>query len=149
MANYYGQTINDQPCTDWRAIQAECARHPQFVVEVRRYDEQREISLLQMAYLHAVVFPLLAREWNTSEEDAEFECKKRWGEQWLIKRELGYRFVLSKTVLTTKQCTKWIENIQAGALRENILVPCPDRDWRETARQMAELRGEVVRPEKV
>ena len=139
--DFYGITIDGEPVTHWPEIHQACRKLGQFIVSVREYDEQREISLLQMAYLHAVVFPLLAKEWNTSEEDAEFECKKRWGEQWLIKRALGYRFVLSKTVLTAKQCNQWIENIQAGALRENILVPCPDKDWKETARQMKELRA--------
>jgi len=138
--DFHGTTFDNSPACDWQAIQRECVKYAEFVVTVREYDEQKEISNLQMAYLHAVVVPLLAKEWNTSEEDAEFECKKRWGEQWLIKRALGYRFVLSKTVLTTKQCTKWIENIQAGALRENILIPPPDKDWRETAKKVAELR---------
>jgi hypothetical protein len=136
--DFYGQTIDGEPVTQWPEIHQSCRKLRQFVVSVREYSEDKEVTLQQFKFLHAVVFPTLAREWNTSEEDAEFECKKRWGEQWLIKKALGYRFVLSKTVLTTKQCNKWIENIQAGALRENILIPCPDKDWRETARKMAE-----------
>jgi hypothetical protein len=138
---FIGETIDDTPCTDWQGIHKDCARHKRFTVDIREFNEEREVTDQQFAYLHAVVFPLLAKEWNTSEEDAEFECKKRWGEQWLIKRALGYRFVLSKTVLTSKQCNKWIENIWAGAHREGIIIPPPDKDWRETARRMAELRG--------
>ena len=138
---FIGQTIEQNACADWKGIQNECSRHRVFIVDVREYNEEREITLRQMAYLHGCVFPLLAKEWNTSEEDAEFECKKRWGEQWLIKKALGYRFVLSKTVLTSKQCNKWIENIQAGAMRENVIVPPPDKDWMESIRKMKELRG--------
>jgi hypothetical protein len=139
--DYFGQTIESQPCADWKAIQAECAKHPQFVVRVESYSEEREITRQQYAYLHSLVFPTLAKVWDTSLEDAEFECKKRWGEQWLIKKSLGYRFVLSKTTLTVKQCNKWLENIWQGAHREGIIISPPDKDWRETARKMAELRG--------
>lgn len=138
--NVYGLTIDNKPSADWRAIQAECAKHKQFVVEIRPYNEDREASLQQYAYLHSVIFPTLAKAWDTSLEDAEFECKKRWGEQWLIKRALGYRFVLSKTILTVKQCNQWIENIWQGAHREGIIIAPPDRDWRETARKIAEAR---------
>ena len=138
--DYHGETIDTQPCTDWKAIQTECAKHQRFVVRVEKYDEEREISRQQMAYLHAVVFPTLAKAWDTSYEDAEFECKKKWGEQWLIKKVMGYRFVLTKTTLTVKQCNAWIENIWQGAHREGILIAPPDKDWREAARKMKELR---------
>lgn len=141
MTDFFGQTIDQTPCADWKAIHGACARHHEFIVEVRPYNEEREVTNQQFAYLHAVVFPALAKAWDTSEEDAEFECKKRWGEQWLVKKSLGYRFVLSKTVLTSKQCNKWLDNIWQGAHREGIIIPPPDKDWRETARKMRELRS--------
>ncbi|MDD4890919.1 MAG: hypothetical protein PHU85_13440 [Phycisphaerae bacterium] len=145
--DYYGETIEGQPCTDWKGIQAECAKHPQFVIRVEKYDEDREITNQMFAYLHAVVFPTLAQHWDCSEAEAELRCKRQWGAHWMIRRELGYVFILSKTVLTTKQGCKWIENIWEGAHNDGCIISPPDKDWRETARKMAELRGKDARPE--
>jgi hypothetical protein len=139
--NFYSETIDKQACADWRGIQAEAARYRHAVIEVREYDEEREVTLQQFAYLHAVVWPTLAKHWYCSKAEAELRCKRQWGAQWMVKRELGYIFILSKTILTSKQCNDWIENIWEGAHNDGCLISPPDKDWRETARQMAELRG--------
>ena len=128
---FYGQTDNEEPITNWPKIHKQCAKYDRFVVEVKRYSEENEVSDQQFAYLHAVVFPMLAKEWDCSLHQAELDCKRRWGEQWMIRKELGYRFVLSKTVLKAKQCNQWIDNIWEGAHNEGIIIPLPDKDWRE------------------
>ena len=77
---WIGETIDEQPATDWPAIHKACMKHKRFVVEVRKYDEEREISRQQMAYLHGVVFPTIAREMHVSLWEAELLCKTQAGE---------------------------------------------------------------------
>ena len=134
MSDYYGQTIEGQPCTDWKGIHAECAKHPQFVIRVEKYDEDREISLQQMKYLHAVVFPTLAREMHCSLWEAEFTCKRWCGEPWELIKKVGPQMYVecSKTKLTTKQCNAWIESIWDWAQSRKIHIPAPDKDWRKS-----------------
>ena len=130
---FHGQKTPEGPATDWPAIHTEADKHDRFVIDVRAWSEEKEVSDNQFAYLHKVVFRMLADAWNCSKAQAELDCKRRWGEQWMIKNELGYRFVLSKTVLTTKQCNDWIDNIWEGAHNEGIIIPMPDKDWGKKA----------------
>ena len=128
---FHGQTIEGEPAANWPLIQKESAKYPKFTVEVHKYDEQREISNQQMAYLHTVVFETIAKHMHSSLWEAEFLCKTQCGEQWFVKKMGDLRFVLSKTTLTVKQCNKWIENIQDWGQRNNIFIPAPDKDWRK------------------
>ncbi len=139
---FFGQTIDGEAATNWPKIQAKCAEYPRFVIKVERYSEQKEISDRQMAYLHAVVFPTLAREMTCSLWEAEFTCKRQCGEQWLLKKMGDLRFVLSKTVLTTKQCNQWIENIWDWADKSGVHIPQPDKDWRKNELQQNNLNGQ-------
>lgn len=45
---FKGHTVQDQPAANWKQIYRECAKHPEFIVEVRKYDPEKEISLQQM-----------------------------------------------------------------------------------------------------
>lgn len=54
--NFCSRTIDKQACADWPGIQAEAARYREAVIEVREYDEEREVTNQQFAYLHAVVW---------------------------------------------------------------------------------------------
>lgn len=140
---WYGSRTSDGPATDWPAIQAEAGRHERFIVEVREYDEQREISLRQMAYLHAVVFPLIAETMGSSLWEAEYWCKRMCGEQWQLIKKVGTGMWVecSKTKLTTKQCGDWIENIWAKAEKVwDLHIPPPDQDWKAAARRTTETR---------
>ena len=127
--DFFGETVDGQPATDWPAIHKACMKHQRFVVEVRRYDEEREINRQQMAYLHGVVFPTIAREMHVSLWEAEFLAKTGPGEQWLVKRMGDLRFVLSKTGMSVKDCTEWIQNIWDWSDRNGFFIPPPDKTW--------------------
>ena len=128
---FYGKTIEGQPAADYPGIQRECGKHERFVIEVTKYDESKEISNQQMKYLHAVVFPTIARETHCSLWQAEFDCKRWAGNQWFMKKMGDQYFVLSKTSLTVKQTNEWIKNIIDWAQTGNVHVPEPDKDWRQ------------------
>lgn len=51
---FKGKTVGNQPCAHWKHIYAECKKHEQFIVEIRKYDEDTEISDQQRKYFHAV-----------------------------------------------------------------------------------------------
>ncbi|HOI38788.1 MAG TPA: hypothetical protein PLF11_15580 [Bacillota bacterium] len=126
---WIGETIDGQPVTDWPAINKACAKHKRFVVDVHKYDEEREITNQQMAYLHTVVYPTVAKSMHCSLWEAEFQCKTGPGKQWLVKRIGDLRFVLSKTGMSVKDCTQWIENIFDWGDRNGIFIPPPDKEW--------------------
>jgi len=139
---FHGETTDIGPVLSgyrWDAIQGECVKHKRFIVEVRKYDEQKEISRKQMAYLHAVVFPILAEKMDCSLWFAEFWCKKECGQQWelILTVGKGMQVECSKTKLTTKQCNQWIENIHDKAEIVGIHIPPPDKDWRSNELQQS------------
>ncbi len=121
----------NESMTDWPAIHKECERLGQAVIEVTKYSEDREISIQQMKYLHAVVFPTIAREMPCSLWTAELDCKRYAGREWLIKKIEDQHFVLSKTSLTVKQTNDWIDNIRDWAEQGSIFIPLPNRNWRQ------------------
>lgn len=120
-----------KPLCAWTAITDEAAKYDKFIVTVEKWDEDREISRQQMKYLHAVVFPTFAKEMFCSLLWAEITLKRSCGEQWLIKRYDKTEIILSKTILTVKQCNQWIENIWDWTSSKNIHIPQPDKDWRK------------------
>lgn len=124
-----GKTINGQPVCQWPELHKECARHERFVIEVRKYDEQAEISRQQMAYLHAAVFPALAEYTGVSELMAETILKIKCGEQWFIRVLDGKKLIGSKTDLTVKQTSKWMENIWEYLDKVGCKVMPPDPEW--------------------
>ena len=130
---FHGQTIDGDPALSgslWSAITKGASKYPRFVIEVREHDPEREISIQQMKYLHAVVFPTLAKEMHTSKWEAEFLCKTQCGEQWLVKKVGDLRFILSKTTLSVKDCNEWIENIWDYTQKNGITIPQPNKEWR-------------------
>jgi hypothetical protein len=127
---FTGKTMDKRPCSQWTPIYNECAKYERFVVEVTELDSDKDISNQQMKYLHAVVFPLLAKETHCSLWQAEFDCKRHAGNQWFIKKIGDQHFVLSKTSLSVKQTNEWIKNIIDWAATGNIHVPEPDKEWR-------------------
>ncbi len=139
MPEFFGQTIDNEPATQWHMVHAACRKYPHWVLTVEKYDENKRISRLQMAYLHSVVFPTLAREMSCSLWEAEFTCKRQCGEQWLFVKIGDLHFVKSKTVLSTKQCNKWIENIWDYADKNDIHIPPPDKDWRKETKKQDNL----------
>lgn len=81
---FRGKTENNQPLADWKAIYADCRKHEQFIVEIRKYDPAKEISNQQIKYWHAV--PIM--------EFANYTGYSAWkAEQWL-KRECGEQYFM-------------------------------------------------------
>ncbi len=122
--------IGEKVAGDWSGLKRAIDLFPDCIVEVRKYDKQREISKQQMAYLHAVVFPALAEYMGVSELMAELILKKKCGEQWFVKTLNREKFIISKTELSTKQTTVWMENIWDFMEAIGCPVPPPDKDWK-------------------
>lgn len=149
---FYGETTTEGPAADWPAIQAAAAQYERFIVRVEKYDEQKEISLKQYAYLHAVVFPILAEAIGCSLWEAEYQCKRWCGQQWELIKNVGKGMWVecSKTKLTTKQCTLWIENIMDWAAKRDIVIPPPDPQWRtNSVAPQADVDRDAPEPETV
>ncbi len=121
---------------NWEGLQKAIQAQPDVIVEVRKYDQQKEISLAQMAYLHSVVFPALAEYMGTSQLAAELYLKAECGEQFFVKMIEGEKHLLSKTYLNTKQTTIWLENIWDFMDSIGCPVPPPDKDWRVNNEQL-------------
>ena len=127
---YKGNTNNDQPLADWKAIYKQCRKYERFIIEVREYDPEKEISLQQMKYIHAVLVPALADYVGCSKLMAEQILKKKCGEEWFVKEIDGEICILSKTSLTVKQTTDWLQNCWDWMESIGCPVPPPDPNWR-------------------
>ncbi len=131
MTAFRGKTHDNSPATDWDAVYAECGKHTEFVIEVRRHDPDKEISLQQMKYIHAVVIPALSEYVGCSQLMAELLLKKKCGEQWFVKFVDKTETIISKTNLSVNQTTKWLENIWDWMESINCPVSPPDKNWVE------------------
>ncbi|KKK86383.1 hypothetical protein LCGC14_2763780 [marine sediment metagenome] len=129
--DYRGKTIDGEASCHWPAIHEEAAKYESFVISVEKWDEEKELSKQQMKYLHAVVFPIFAKEMHCSLLWAEITLKRACGEQWLIKRFENTEIILSKTILSVKQCNQWIKNIQDWCDSHKIHIPESDKDWKK------------------
>jgi hypothetical protein len=116
---------------NWDGLKNAAKQYDEFIITLDKWDEEKEISRQQMAYLHAVVFPVFAKEMHCSLLMAELTLKRCCGEQWLVKRIDKAEIILSKTILSVKQCNKWLENIWDWCAEKNIHIPEPDKDWRK------------------
>jgi len=129
---FRGKTIDGQPAARWDKIQDACVKYGHFVIEVRKLDENREISLQQKAWLHCNKGPiaLLAKHKGCSKLDAENTLKKECAGHLFIKEISGELHILSKSTLTVKQTTEWMENI--FDYMESIECPVlpPDPNWK-------------------
>jgi hypothetical protein len=54
--------VNNQPVTIWKSIYDACARYPEFVIEVREYSQEKEISEQQRKWWKGVLLPALAKD---------------------------------------------------------------------------------------
>ena len=139
MTTYRGKTIEGEPSADWKTIYAQCSKCDRFVIDVREYDTNKEISIQQMKYFHAVIVPLLAEYVGCSQLMAELILKKKCGEQWFIKIIDKTETIISKTHLTINQMTKWLENIFDWMESIGCPVPPPDNKWRENQDTVSEF----------
>jgi len=81
---FQGQGIDGKAAANWPAIQKACGKWDRFIVEVRRFDEQREISLKQMAYWHAVVVLEYSQKTGESLLRSEWILKRSAGRLWFM-----------------------------------------------------------------
>ena len=125
-----GQTSDNRPLGDWPNIIKEANKYLKAGIWVEDMGDDSQISLAQMAYIYSVVIPVLKKE-GYSQLDAENLLKVQCGEQWLVKVIEGQRYILSKTVLTVKQGTEWIENIMSFMDSIGWPVPPPNKYWYE------------------
>jgi hypothetical protein len=136
MPRFTGKTIDNKPQAQWPSIYAACRKHERFTVEIRKYDEQAEISRNQMAYLHAVIIPLFSNYTGDSQQYWENKLKLECGSKW-FKPEIitvcGREFVVipSKKTLSVKDFSEWYQNIRDYGDTVGCIVPPPDPNWRE------------------
>jgi len=76
MTEFRGQTIDGKAAAHWPAIQQACGKYEQFIVEVRRFDEQREISEHQRKYWHSVVISEYSEKSGESLMESEWYVKR-------------------------------------------------------------------------
>ena len=70
---YKGNTIDGQPSTQWPKIHEECAKYDRFIVEVKEYSENREISEQQIKWWKGILLPALAKD--NGESVAQWETR--------------------------------------------------------------------------
>lgn len=133
MTKFRGKTVDGQPAAAWKAIYKACAKYDQFVVEIRAYDEAKEISLQQMRWLHCKNGPieLLAEYMGVSRLIAELILKRKCGEEFFVHKIDGETVIASKTMLSVKDTTEWIENIFDFMDAIGCPVQPPDPAWRQ------------------
>ena len=105
---FKGRIIAGKLVVDWPRVAEVCREYGQFIIEVRAYDREREISLQQMAFWHARPVKLFAQHTGYSEWKAE---------QWL-KRECGELYFMLDLDATYKK-------------RGTIMFECLDHTCRE------------------
>lgn len=105
------------------------------IVEVRKYNKQKEISIAQMAYIHCENGPIkmLAKEGGYSELEAEMMLKRFCGEHLFVvdTDDPKIKLLRSKTSLTTKECAEWIDSMYNWLRDElKIQIQMPNKEWR-------------------
>lgn len=72
---FKGKTIDDKPAADWPGIQKACAQHERFVIEVRDWDDERELSMQQIRWFKGILLPSLSKDNGDSIECWETTLK--------------------------------------------------------------------------
>ena len=83
---FKGQTINDKASAMWPEIYRECEKYSRFIIEVREYDENAEISDQQRKWLHGKMGPIhhYMKDKRATFADAKNFVKVRYGREWLV-----------------------------------------------------------------
>lgn len=119
----------------WNEIYAECRKYDKFIVEVREYDEAKEISLAQMRYLHGAVIPLFVDFTGDSpqywENKLKLECGSKWFKpEWIAINGKSFYVIPSKKNLSVKDCNEWFQNIIDFGNAIGCPIPLPDPNWK-------------------
>jgi hypothetical protein len=143
MSLYKGTVMEDQPRANWKAIYAECRKYKDkgFIVEVREYDYDKELSNQQIRWFKGVLLRNLSKDTGDS---------KQWWETRLkllvmpddfkvieVKTdEHVYNFIPSISSLTAKKMNEFIEGCVSHLRDEEIYgdrflwVTLPDPELR-------------------
>jgi len=132
---YKGKTVDKQPTCNWKAVYRDCAKHQQFIVEIREYNEEKEISRQQMKYLHAVIIPLFVDYTGDSpqywENKLKLECGSKWFKPEIINVNGNpFTIIPSKKIISINNFTEWYQNITDYGLQHGVIVPPPNKDWK-------------------
>ena len=133
---FNGKTVDGKPETNWPEIYRFCSNQERFIVEVRKLDPEREISLQQMKYFHAVVIPLFVEYTGDSpqywENKLKLECGSKWFQPKIVTVDgKDFAFLPSKKKLSVADFSEWYQNITDYGLSVNVVIPPPDPRWRE------------------
>lgn len=114
MPRFKGQLVDGKAAADWKAIYAACSKHERFIVEVRKYDEQAEITRNQRAWWKGVLLPALAKDTGDSVEWWETRLKlsvlpDELKPETVVLHNIPFSYVPSITKLSVKQMNQLIE----------------------------------------
>lgn len=112
MSIYLGHKINGLPVFNRKAFELVCQKYDRFVVEVRNYTKEEEITLQQMRWLHCKEGPIqvLSQYQGVSLMEAQRELKRKCGRQWFVEMvdETNYHEVEGQVFFECKKsfCNK-------------------------------------------
>lgn len=118
MPRFKGQLVDGKAAADWKAVYAACAKYERFIVEVRRYDPQREITRRQTAWWKGILLPALVEDTGDSTESLETKLKlsvmpDEFKPQTVVVNNISFSYVPSITKLSVKQMNQLIEGAVA------------------------------------
>lgn len=127
MSLYKGTVMEDQPRANWKAIYAECRKHTKngFIVEVREYDRDEELSNQQIRWFKGVLLPSLSKDTGDSKQWWEARLKLMVMPDDFVPIEVStgenvYHFIPSISNLSVKKMNEFIEGCVAHLRDEEI-----------------------------
>ncbi len=84
MPTFHGKTIDNKPAANWQAIYQACVKYPDFLIDIRKYDAAKEISIQQMKYWHPVPVKIFAEHTGYSLWKSEQWLKRERGSHWFV-----------------------------------------------------------------
>ena len=87
MNRFRGRMEDNRPICKWNGhggVYEACAKHKQFIVEVRKYSKAAEISLQQMTYVHTVPIKHYSEHTGNSKWYSEILLKRECGSAWFM-----------------------------------------------------------------
>ena len=110
---YRGTITNNQPIANWKAIYSECRKHTEkgFIVEVREYDPDKELSNRQIRWWKGILLPALSKDngFTESKWEAILKLAVMPDEFKPVTVQVGqneYTFIPSITKLSTKKMSR-------------------------------------------
>ena len=134
---FLGWTVEGQAAANWKSIYIEAAKFPRFVIEVRRYDEEHEISEQQRKWWKGVLLPALSNDTGDTKESWETRLKlavmpDEFKPETVIVDGKPFNYVPSITKLTSKKMNDLVEGSVSKLHEWKLLwVTLPDSSLRK------------------